>query len=86
MVGVDSEGSRTPGAERVCVKSGGGCRRRERRVRAPRGGRGKRELGVRRGRRENEGHTEGRRSLGPGLGRERRGVEGERSFLCALEH
>ncbi|XP_046933930.1 zinc finger protein 526 isoform X1 [Lynx rufus] len=32
MVGVDSEGSRTPGAERVCVKSGGGCRRRERRA------------------------------------------------------
>lgn len=59
MGGVDSEGSRTPGAERVCVKSGGGCRRLARRVRAPRGGRGTGALGVRRGRRENEGDTGG---------------------------
>jgi len=44
-------------------------------VRAPRGGPGKRTLGIRRGRRENEGDTEGRGALGPALGRERRGVE-----------
>lgn len=45
---------------RVCVKSGGVCRRRERRVRvtAPRGGRVKRALGQRRGWRETKGTPE----------------------------
>lgn len=69
--------------QRVCVRSGGVCWSEERRVRGAAGRAGEESArGTERVEGERRGH-QGSKSFGAYA---MAGVEGERSFLCALEH